>query len=71
MATKPKTDAEVRKHAIAAVLTTIDGDSWCYCEGRRGQNHDQNPPCERVKQATAIVDSISSLLISPTTQTVN
>ena len=57
--------ADIRKSAIETALTVLDGESVCYCEGRQGQNHDVRPPCDQVRKATLIVDSISHLLVQP------
>jgi len=63
--TAPKTKATIRKQTIAAIVKTLDEQQSCYCGGHGGRDHDVNPPCDQIKRADAIYDSIKSFIIQP------
>lgn len=54
--------ALIKERAIKSVVKQLDKTNRCYCEGYDGKNHDVNPPCETVRKATDIVNSIQGLL---------
>lgn len=53
--------------AFTITLEVFDREGLCACQSYAGENHDVDPPCQRVQDANAIVDQLrgAGLLRTP------